>query len=511
MTSTHNFYEYYKPLRNHLRKVCIEDSLFVIWAYVQHLQFNTQIPPEIKVSREFLSKEHRAEKGIYSWELELITKEIIINSQERQRCHETLRKWSYCAKTITKLKFLEEAIAKKYINQNNIQTELYRIAHRQFPWQSPFFKDQLIRYYKIFKHPDIERIIRNKTGLTLYELYFIGYAFFGSYLKDPAIVYPIDVSINEISRSNVDKFLCCFSKELLEIKSLITTEQEIGEKYAYSYSSLRAFPIIKMKYREKLSIVCPLPTLLLWRITTGLYYEILHEDNFGVYFGASYQDFVGKIIEKSNNKKKISYISESEYYVGNDRKDTVDWIACDAESALFIECKTKRLILQAKVELEDTNFIQVELEKMAQFILQIYKTIDDYRNNHYPSFTFDKNIQIFPLIVTLEDWYLFGERLIVDLRDQLEQQIKKTNLPLSYLEDIPYSICSIEEFEDLMQIIQLYGVQSVMKDKVYDKEKMRWNFKTFLETRFGEELKSIEYLFEEDYKSLFGQFAQSAI
>ena len=511
MNSTDNLYDLYKHLRNHLRKVCIEDSLLVVWAYVQHIQFNSQFPPEMEVNREFLSRKHRAEKGIYSWELELITKEIIINSQEGQRCPETLRKWSYLAKTINNLKNLENAVAKVYLNQNNILTELHRIAHRQLPWQTPFFKGQLIRNYKIFKHPDIASIVLNKTGLTVYELYFIGYVFFSFYLKSPAIVYPMNVPIKELSSANVENFLDHFSKELSEIRSLISAEQEIGQKYAYSYSSLRAFPVIKMTYRNNSSLVCPLPTLLFWRITAGLYYEILHENDFGVHFGESYQNYVGDVIQKANTEKKIKCIPESEYYVGNDRKDTIDWIACDAEAALFIECKTKRLILQAKVELEDTNPIQAELEKMSQFILQIYKTIDDYRSNHYPLFKFDENMKVYPLIVTLEDWYLFGDKLLVDLRRLVEQQIKKANLPQAYLEDMPYSICSIEEFEDLMQIIQPHGVQSVMKEKVYDKERMRWNFKTFLTTCFGDEMKSMEYLFEEDYKTLFEQIIRSAI
>ncbi len=266
-----------------------------------------------------------------------------------------------------------------------------------------------------------------------------------------------------------------------------------------------------MKYRNTLSIVCPLPTLLFWRITAGLYYEILHENNFGTYFGLSFQNYVGEILEKSNSDNKINYIPECEYYVGRDRKATVDWIAYDADSALFVECKTKRLILQAKVELADSTAIQAELEKMSGFILQIYKTIDDYRNNHYPSFKFDRNIQIYPLIVTLEDWYLFGDKLIVDLRSLVEQKIQDAALPLSYLDTMSYSICSIEEFEDLMQIIQLHGLQSVMKDKVHDTQKKRWDFKTFLGTRFGEEMKSFEYLFEKDYKTLFEQIVHSVI
>ena len=254
-----------------------------------------------------------------------------------------------------------------------------------------------------------------------------------------------------------------------------------------------------------------MPTLLFWRITAGLYYEILHEDNFGEYFGVSFQNYAGEIIEKSNNEKKINYIPEGVYYIGKARKATVDCIAYDAGSALFVECKTKRLILQAKIELANASVIQAELEKMSQFILQIYKTIDDYRNNYYPSFKFDKNTQIYPLIVTLEDWYLFGDKLIVDLKSLVEQKVQDASLPLSYLDDMPYSICSIEEFEDLMQIVQLHGLQSVMKDKVFDKEKKRWNLKTYLATCFGDEMKSLEYLFEEDYKTLFERIVSSAM
>lgn len=510
MAATNNLYDLYKPLRNHLRKVCIEDSLFVVWAYVQHIQFSTQFPPEIEVNQEFLSKKQRAEKGIYSWELELIAKELIINGQEGQRCPETLRKWSYLAKIINNLKTLEDEISKIYLNQENIQTELHRIAHRQFPWQSPFFKGQLIRNYKIFKHSGIESIVLNKTGLTVYELYFIGYVLFSFYLKHPAIVYPINIPIKELNSTNVENFLRYFSKELTEMRALIRAEQDVGEKYAYSYSSLRAFPVVKMKYRNDLSLVCPLPPLLFWRITTGLYYEILQEKNFGKYFGESFQAYVGEVIVKSNTNINISCIKECDYYVGRDRKATIDWIAYDTNSALFIECKTKRLILQAKIELSDSNAIQAELSKMADFILQIYKTVNDYRNNHYPSFKFDENIQIYPLIVTLEDWYLFGDKLLVDLRSLVEEQFGKAGLPLSYLEDMPYSICSIEEFEDLMQIIQLHEIKSVMKDKVYDREKTRWNFKAFLATDFKNEIKNMEYLFEEDYKMLFEQIINSA-
>ena len=146
---------------------------------------------------------------------------------------------------------------------------------------------------------------------------------------------------------NINNFLNCFSRELTEIVTLIKEEQKMDEKYAYSYSSLRAYPLIKMKYMNILSVVCPLPTLLIDRITSGLYYEIVNENNFDNCFGQSFQHYVGKILEISNKNNKINYIPESEYYIGRDRKDTIDWIAYDTDSALFVECKTKRLTFMA--------------------------------------------------------------------------------------------------------------------------------------------------------------------
>ena len=68
--------------------------------------------------------------------------------------------------------------------------------------------------------------------------------------RTPAIVYPINVPIKELKAANVEKFLQCFCRELPEIRTLIMAEQDISEKYVYSYSSLRAFPLIKMKYKE---------------------------------------------------------------------------------------------------------------------------------------------------------------------------------------------------------------------------------------------------------------------
>ena len=148
---------------------------------------------------------------------------------------------------------------------------------------------------------------------------------------------------------------------------------------------------------------------------------------------------------------------------------------------------------------------------MSGFILQVYKTINDYLNNCYLSFKYNKKLKIFPLIVTLEDWYLFGDMIFNNLGKLVEQKIKEADLPLTFLESMPYSVCSIENFEYLMQIIQIHGIFNVMKDKVYDKEMKQWSVVSYLRSRFESEMNGLEYLFEDDYNTLFDKFKHSVI
>lgn len=469
----------------------MEDSLYVIWAYSQYLQkLNKNFPADIEVSREFLKEDELHSKGIYAWELELLLNEVILNAQLSPRCTLTLKRWGTLARVINNLKTLENEIAIRCVNEENGPTEISRIAHRQFPWQNLFFNGHLIRYYKIFNYAPLNEMVQDELGLTVYQVYSIGYLLSAFYMGSPAIELPIDITLKEINIDSVTKFLKLFSRELSTVRDLVKREREINEKYLYSYKSLREFPIIKMHYRGQLSIVCPIPTLLLWRFTGGLYYELVGKKGFDKFWGISFQKFVGEIIKKSHSNKDVHCLPENEYYIGRDRKDTVDWVVHDIDSALFIECKTKRLIIPAKIELTDTTFIQEELEKMAQFIVQTYKTINDYRNNYYPALKFREERQIFPVIVTLEDWYLFSVPMLEDLRGMVKNKLKDSDLPLSFLDEMPYAILPVEDFEKLMQFIQIKGIKSVLRGKTFNKEKS-------------------SFLFEDDYKTLFQQMIDS--
>jgi len=192
-----------------------------------------------------------------------------------------------------------------------------------------------------------------------------------------------------------------------------------------------------------------------------------------------------------------------EYHVGKNRKNTIDWIVADNEAALFIESKTKRLIVSAKIAIETEGALDGELTKMADFILQAYKTINDYRENHYPHYQFKKEVAVYPLIVTLEDWYVFGTKILGLIHEKVVREFEKEGFPLAWLDEMPYSISSVQEFEMLVQIIKEVGINKFMERKLRDKEKSEWSFYPFIRNEFPNESRSIQFLFTDEYEKIF--------
>jgi hypothetical protein len=75
-----DIFELYKPLRNHLRKVTLIESLGVIRAYMQHLQFKVGFPSDIDVPAWFLQARSNVEKKVYEWELDVLSRELLIHA-----------------------------------------------------------------------------------------------------------------------------------------------------------------------------------------------------------------------------------------------------------------------------------------------------------------------------------------------------------------------------------------------------------------------------------------------
>lgn len=500
-----SIFDLYKPFRNKVAQLAYDDSFYVIWAYSQFLQIDGfQIPRDIEVHKRFYDL-YPHQKWVSEWELELIAKEIAINGNSVSDRGRNLRDWNTLSDIVNKLKDLENSIYGYYEFENKILIELIRIAHRQFVWQgNPPNSTTTTRYFMIFDNHETDSICQKRLGLTVKDIYLCGMGFMGVFMSHPAINIPFSSEIKQVSPEKLDAFLSFTCRTIQQLKRTLKSEQKFDDRFAYAYNSLRAFPLIRMRFRGKLAITCPLPTLLFWRITGGLYYELLNEPRFSQIFGASFQKYVGRVIERASTDDSLSLLAEVEYGRKKARKKSVDWIIFEDDCAIFLECKSKRLSWTAKSSLRDLDALEDDIETMADAVVQIYKTITDYLDDQYSHFSTVPTRTIYPVIVTLENWHMFGPVMLKMLQDSVIEKLSAAEVEEDIIRQMPYSIWSIDDLEAGIPVINKTGIKDFMDGKINDHEMTRWEWIPYIENRFPD-LIPTRLLFEDEYDKIFSE------
>ncbi len=453
-----DLFETYRPFRNKLANFNVIDSLYLIWGYSRNYTFNKEFPNDIEKPFGFNPHEpnkfNRKFRGLFDHELEFLQKEFILNC-DISRTKKTLREQKHFIKTINYLRgTLEVTISKKYMNQENIILEFNRIAHRQFKSQIPYDSETIFRYYHIYSDAVLADIIQNRFRLTTQQLFLIGFIFFtwtGNSFRTPL---PMKSEVKALTNEMFEIFLHHFSMSIDDARTELKKYQEINENLYYTYNPILAKPILI----DQSSAICPIPIFIYWQITGGIYYFIVKENNFDNAFGSSFQNYVGEVLKKSCTNINMKVFPEEKY--GKPEKGTADWIVIDENSIIFIECKTKRMRLDSKSELEIKNSLEKDLRKMSEFIGQLYKTYSDYKADLYTTLKFDESKCFYPLVLTLEEWHIDINDILIDkLKEFVSEYFDKNNLDKMLLEKFPYHIRCASQFEKHIQLINHLGIK----------------------------------------------------
>ena len=200
--------QHYYTVRATARELGLRDSLYVIWAYCQHLQVNGfTIPSDIQVHNVFLNADP-PQATLAEWTLELMAREIIRHADEKPRRGRTLRQWNTVAKIANALRDLEGEIYTKLVGAERIHLEIMRISHRQFIWQQHRLNwKPIISYYKLFNTPDILSYTKLATGLDLEQIYLIGLVYLSRFLEHPRVARRPDIQIPGLTQEHFDRFL----------------------------------------------------------------------------------------------------------------------------------------------------------------------------------------------------------------------------------------------------------------------------------------------------------------
>jgi hypothetical protein len=498
----------YRSIRAQVRKLAYRDSLAVIWAYSQYLQVNDfRMPPDIQVAHQFRDAPRR-QTMLPEWGLEQLAREIIRYGDETSRDGKTLRTWDTLASLANALRDLEGEIYRDLVGGPKIQLELMRIIHRQFVWQQQRFHWRwIIRYYKLFNTPELSEHAEAATGLSVDQIYLIGMCYLGHFFEQPRWKRHVPVEIPGLNEDHVERFLAFTSITRVALAERLRREHALDEGFGYRYSSFRAYPIIRSSYLGIDEIACPMPTLLFWRMTTGLYYALREQPRFPTAFGASFQTYAGEVLQRRIVNPIMNVLPEAEYHAGRSRKDSVDWIVQEGDvAALFVECKTMRLTWASKAGMWDLSALEQDIRKLAGAVVQVYKAIRDYRTGLYPHLAYVPARHITPVVLTLEDWYCCGMYLPTLLDEAVRVTMERAGLSLAWLEEMPYGVISIDEFETALGVTAAVGITTFWSGKLADRERRRWPFRSYCHDSFADEVQALPDLFHDEYEAMFSEF-----
>jgi hypothetical protein len=185
--------------------------------------------------------------------------------------------------------------------------------------------------------------------------------------------------------------------------------------------------------------------------------------------------------------------------VGTNKLHGADWVLSDATAHLFIEAKTKRLTLNARIKSEGTA-LERDLTTLATAVVQHYRNIRDALDGK-TKWVPDEH-PVYPLILTMEDWFIFSPRITKSLNGHVRRLLAEHAIPEQVLTDMPYTIASAQEFEIATQVIAQAGVQKVMAKKTAIQQ-WNWSLGPFLNDSFKDEMKNVKRgLFVDDFVKL---------
>lgn len=447
-------FELYKPLRNKIRKHNLIESLFIVWSYSRNYTFNLPFPSEFELPSGFdqsAELHFRRMKGIQEFELEFLTREFILHCHELPDKKSILKK-SQLGKIVDYLRSDFDNGLYQIFDRGDILLDSHRWSHRQFKWQIGYNRTDMLRYHKIFSDNKVDALIKKKTKLSVNEIHLVGFYLFSITGKLFRHQFPIKSTNSAVTQEMFDRFFELYSMDIEEAKCWMKETYRMDETILYSFNPITAKPILRVEG----TFICPLHLLLFWQITNGLYYHIVQEPEFKVVFGDSFENYIGEVIDDVVETETMSLYKEFIY--GKEEKKTSDWLLLDDSTIVFIECKSKRMTLSAKSELDLKKGLENEIDKMSGFIVQIYKTYMDYKSNKYGQIEYNENLFFVPILVTLEPWFInYNLRIPEMVKDKVKEKLTSLGIDLNLLEEHPYHIFSCQEFESEIQIITEVG------------------------------------------------------
>lgn len=366
-------------------------------------------PPGYDYPDEYLHAKIDHPAAVHGWELETLLSEMLACDRLEGRRTLNMKSWKAVAGLVNSLRDAENAEA-GLVDPKLIFRSLFRTFHCQFPWQTHYWNAaDSIRAWSIFQSDLLRSIFQDRVGLELQSFIRIGMGWSVIFNGKPFSAPPVAAPAVRICAEDVAAFVRATSVSLDDAcqaaRKIVAAAPELG----YRRSAMRERPLISIGEGPNTQFVRPIEQLLFWRITSGLYYDVIGDPRAPKEIGAQFELYILRLMAAF--AIGIAVQGEIEYGTKqNPRRSTDCIIHVGGRVEVLIECKAKKLPLLAQTSLVESAARTVAVTEIAKGVVQLCRFEQAVLNGSVPGFRYGESPIL--LLVTLDAWIFTGSDIM---------------------------------------------------------------------------------------------------
>ncbi len=384
---------------------------------------------------------------LYPWQLETLVNEALASRHRPDARGRTLvtEQFSTILHLVKIVQRIEAADDRTFLQSHDVMYELHRLSQRQFEWQRGFAN--MPRFYRaldMFGHDAAGEHFENRLGCTVPAFIEAGFFVFAGSSSSPTRVWKDHQPPEGVLRSSVAKVLERISLPSNEAaREAMSLRSHLGH-IGYKPSVLRRHPILRFGENGE-NAMAPVPPLVLQRITSGLYFDIVDGG------GAVWAD-VGRRFE-SYCRRYLDAMLEGHAVTGDRRYgpkgfgfDTPDVLVSDARGVrLVVECKAKRMPVDARFSGDPVGDAAIGYAEIAKGVFQIWRFFSHARRGLFPETVASDCLG---MVVTADPWLVMGQKLhpevmaiahrLADEKDPAIETCDRRRVPIVLIDDVEY-------------------------------------------------------------------------
>ncbi|CAN5498507.1 hypothetical protein BH10PSE12_BH10PSE12_08090 [soil metagenome] len=384
---------------------------------------------------------------LYPWQLETLVNYAMAAPLRRDPRRRKLitQQFSTIFQLVKLVQRIEEADDKAFLQQRDVMYELHRLTQRQFEWQRGF--SNMPRSYRallMFGEGLAGAHFEARVGCTVPDFIEAGFYLFAGATNSATRIWrnhelPKGVT-SDVRKKVLARISWTPDEAVREAKRLRSPRGHIG----YEPSVLRRKPILLFGATGE-DAMAPLPPLIMQRITSGLYFDIV--DGGGAIWsevGRRFEDYCLRYLKAM----LTDYAVDPEYRYGPRARsfDSPDIIVSDSGGVrLLVECKAKRMPVEARFSGDPIGDAAAAYAEIAKGVFQIWRFLSHARRGLLDHAVAENCLGI---VVTADPWLVMGQKLHPEvmaianaLADEKDPEISaedRRRVPIVLVDDLEY-------------------------------------------------------------------------